>query len=224
MQLNHHGSTTTSNQTFLAAVKAEVAVAQASDDNTFGHPHRETVNKYLNTPVTNLSTHPLPDVPAPGSGPVFYQPEPPVDGDDRVTMQGISAGTRGGSNGTILLQTDGTTSYSLQSFDDGGGRINPTLHTYPVDGASPGLTANFPPTVAVDTNPVLPLATDAVTVTATVFDRETPTATALLTYSLNGVAQSPIDHDGWRDAGHLPGDDSRAAGRHARRLQRRRHI
>ena len=202
VQLNHHGSTTTSNQMFLAAVKAEVAVAQACETTTRSAiRNRETVNKYLNTPVTNLSTHPLPDVPAPGSGPVFYQPEPPVDGDDRVTIQGISAGTRGGSNGTILLQTDGTTTYSLQSFDDGGGRINPTLHTYPVDGASAGLTANFPPTVAVDTNPVLPLATDAVTVTATVFDRESPTATALLTYSLNGVAQSPIT----MTAGATPG-------------------
>ena len=202
VQLNHHGSTTTSNQTFLAAVKAEVAVAQASDDNTFGHPHRETVNKYLNTPVTNLNTHPLPDVPVPGSGPVFYQPEAPVPGDDRVTLQGISAAAPGaGGQGTIALETDGTTSYSLRSFDDGGVRLNPAVHTYPVDGASAGLTANFPPTVAVDTNPALPLAADAVTVTATVFDRETPTATALLAYSLNGVAQSALT----MTAGATPG-------------------
>jgi beta-lactamase superfamily II metal-dependent hydrolase len=193
VQLNHHGSTTTSNQTFLAAVKAEVAVAQASDNNTFGHPHRETVNKYLNTPVTNLNTHPMPDVPLPGTGPVFYQPEAPVPGDDRVTMQGISAagpGARG--NGTILLQTDGATTYSLKSFDDGGIRINPTLHTYAVDGASANATTNFPPTVQAETSPMLPLASDAVTVSAAVFDRETANTTAVLTYWLNGVAQSPI--------------------------------
>jgi beta-lactamase superfamily II metal-dependent hydrolase len=194
VQLNHHGSTTTSNQTFLAAVKAEVAVAQASDDNTFGHPHRETVNKYLNTPVTNLNTHPLPDVPLPGSGPVFYQPEAPVPGDDRVTMQGISAagpGARG--NGTILLQTDGATTYSLKSFDDGGVRINPALHTYPVDGASPGMTSNFPPTVMAATTPALPLASETVTVTAAIFDREVFTiSSAVLTYAVNGVAEPPV--------------------------------
>ena len=194
VQLNHHGSTTTSNQTFLAAVKAEVAVAQASDDNTFGHPHRETVNKYLNTPVTNLHAHTTPDVPPPGAGPVFYQPEAPVAGDDRVTLQGISAAAPGAhGNGTILLQTDGTTTYSLRSFDDGGVRINPALHTYPVDGVSPGVTTNFPPTVQVDTNPMLPLASEPVTVTAAIFDREVLTiSSAFLTYALNGVEQPAV--------------------------------
>jgi beta-lactamase superfamily II metal-dependent hydrolase len=193
VQLNHHGSTTTSNQTFLAAVKAEVAVAQASDENTFGHPHREVVNKYLNTPVTNLSTHPLPDVPAPGSGPVFYQPEPPVVGDDRVTQQGISAGTPGARNGTILLQTDGTTTYSLRSFDDGGIRVDPVVHSYPVDGVSPGFTSNFPPTVMVETSPVLPLASEPVAVSAAIFDRELfMISSAVLTYAVNGVEQPSI--------------------------------
>ena len=194
VQLNHHGSTTTSNQTFLAAVKAEVAVAQASDDNTFGHPHREVVNKYLNTPVTNGNSHPLPDVPVPGSGPVFYQPESPVNGDDRVTMQGIAAaGPGAGGNGTILLQTDGTTTYSLRSFDDGGIRVNPGVHSYPVDGVSPGFTTNFPPTVMVETSPAVPLASEPVTVTAAIFDREVFTiSSAILTYAVNGVEQTPI--------------------------------
>ena len=191
VQLSHHGSTTTSNQTFLSAIKAEVAVAQASDSNSFGHPHRETVNKYLNTPVSNLNTNPLPGVPLPGSGPVFYQPETPVAGDDRVTRQGIAAGTPGGGNGTILLQTDGTTTYSLQSFDDGGGRISPALHTYTVDGRSPGRTANFPPTVVVQTTPLLPLASDPVVVTANVRDQD-PISNVTLIYEINGVTQSPV--------------------------------
>jgi beta-lactamase superfamily II metal-dependent hydrolase len=52
VQLDHHGSTTGNNQTFLSALKAEVAFAQTGDNNGFGHPNRETVNKYLNTPDT----------------------------------------------------------------------------------------------------------------------------------------------------------------------------
>ena len=91
-------------------------------------------------------------------------------------MQGYTgAGTRAAAaRAPSCSQTDGTTTYSLESFDDGGGAINPALHTYPVDGASPGLTTDFPPTVAVRPSPVLPLATERVTVTATVNDRESP--------------------------------------------------
>ena len=56
VQLNHHGSTTANNQTFLSALKAEVAFAQTGETNTFGHPNRETVNKFLNTPDTAGAT------------------------------------------------------------------------------------------------------------------------------------------------------------------------
>src|SRR6185295_17094633 len=91
VQLNHHGSTTTSNQVFLAAVKAEVAVAQTGEDNTFGHPNRETVNKYLNTRVTSGNSFTAVGAPPPGIGPVFYQNEASPAGDDRVTQQGITA-------------------------------------------------------------------------------------------------------------------------------------
>src|SRR6202035_2401456 len=52
VQLDHHGSTTANNQVFLSALKAEVAFAQTGETNTFGHPNRETANKFLNTPNT----------------------------------------------------------------------------------------------------------------------------------------------------------------------------
>src|SRR5262249_18087292 len=86
VQLDHHGSTTANNQTFLSALKAEVAFAQTGETNTFGHPNRETANKYLNTPTTTGSTFTGEDVPpATGVGPVFYQNEASPSGDDRVT-------------------------------------------------------------------------------------------------------------------------------------------
>ena len=102
-------------------------------------------------------------------------------------------------NGTILLQTDGTTNYSLGSFDDGGAQIDAGLHTYPVDGVSTGLTTDFPPTVIAATNPVLPLAADAVTVTAAVNDRESPISSVMLSYSVNGVAAVAADDGARRD-------------------------
>src|SRR5262245_11840148 len=105
VQLNHHGSTTASNQAYLSAVKAEVAVAQIGTSNTFGHPNRETVNKYLNTPVTNGNLFTSTGVPPAGVGPVFYQHEDSPSADDRVTRQGHSGATAANAGkGTILLE------------------------------------------------------------------------------------------------------------------------
>ena len=153
VQLNHHGSTTTSNQVFLSAVKAEVAIAQTGETNTFGHPNRETVNKYLNTPTTIGSTYPGTSVStAVGVGPVFYQNEASPSGDERVTQQGYSAAAAGNAGqGTLLLSTDGITTYSLTSVDDGGVRLPAALHTYAVDGASAGTTTSRKPIAFVST-------------------------------------------------------------------------
>ena len=194
VQLDHHGSTTTSNQSFLSAVRAEVAVAQAGEANTFGHPNRETVNKYLNTATTTGNSFAGTGVPpASGVGPVFYQNEASPSGDDRVTGQGYTGAAPGSAGqGTILLATDGATTYSLTSFDDGGVRLPAALHTYAVDGASPGLAADFKPTVIPRTTPANPLASDALLVSALVNDRESPIDGVTLAYNLNGVAQSPL--------------------------------
>ena len=194
VQLDHHGSTTANNQTFLSALKAEVAFAQTGENNTFGHPNRETANKFLNTPDTTGTTFGGTGVPpASGVGPVFYQNEASPAGDDRVTHQGYTGAAAGNAgHGTVLLATDGTTTYSLSSFDDSGARLSPSLHTYAVDGVSPGLTADFKPTVVVNESPTVPLATESVLVTAAVSDRESPISGVTLAYSLDGVAQPPV--------------------------------
>ncbi len=193
IQLNHHGSTTTSNQVYLSTVKAEVALAEIGTTNTFGHPNRETVNKYLNTPVTSGLAFGGTGVPAPGAGPVFYQPEESPTSDDRVSHQGHSgASAAAAGNGTILLETDGVTTYSLKSFDDLGVRLNPSLHVYAVDGASAGVTTDFPPTVVVQTAPVAPLAVESVVVSAAVNDRESPISGVVLDYAVDGVLQTPL--------------------------------
>jgi beta-lactamase superfamily II metal-dependent hydrolase len=193
IQLNHHGSTTTSNQVYLSTVKAEVAVAQAGTTNTFGHPNRETVNKYLNTAVTSGNAFGGTGIPAAGAGPVFYQHEESPSGDDRVTHQGYSgAAAVDAGHGTIELETDGTTTYALASFEDGGVRLSPGTHTYTVDGISPGVTTDFPPTVAVQTAPVAPLASESVVVSASVNDRESPISDVVLNYALDGAVQPPL--------------------------------
>src|SRR5262252_3515561 len=193
VQLDHHGSTTANNQTFLSALKAEVAFAQTGEANTFGHPNRETANKYLNTPDTNGHIFGGEGVPPSGVGPVFYQNEASPAGDDRVTQQGYTGAAAGqAGQGTVRLATDGSTTYSISSFDDGGARLNPSVHTYTVDGASPGLTADFKPTVVVDESPILPIANENVVVSAAVNDRESPISSVTLAYSLNGSPQAPV--------------------------------
>ena len=193
VQLSHHGSTTTSSQRYLSAVKAEVALVQSGFTNTFGHPNRETANKFLNTLTTFGARFTGTGVPAPGSGPVLYQHEESPDSDDRVTHQGHTGAVAANSgSGTILLETDGMATYSLKSFDDGGVRIASALHTYPVDGASLGVTTDFAPTVIASILPEVPLATDTVTVSARATDRESAIASVTLTYSIDGTPQAPL--------------------------------
>ena len=193
VQLDHHGSTTGNNQTFLGALKAEVAFAQTGETNTFGHPNRETANKFLNTLDTIGASFAGTGVPAAGIGPVLYQNEASPAGDDRVTRQGYTGAAAGDAgHGTVLLATDGTASYSLSSFDDGGARLSSVVHTYAVDGVSSGVTVDFKPTVVVQTSPVLPLANENVTVSAAVNDRESPISIVTLAYAVNGVAQAPL--------------------------------
>ena len=193
VEYDHHGSTTANNPKFLRALKAEAAVAETGFTNTFGHPNRETVNKYLNIPATSGNTYGGTALPNPGAGPVSYQTDPSPATDDRVSRQGYSGAAPANSgNGTILLKTDGLTAFTMESFEDGGARLSSASHAYSLDGAGAGVTTNFPPTVIPSINPVVPTASDTVTVQAMVNDREDPITSVTLNYALNGTAQSPV--------------------------------
>jgi beta-lactamase superfamily II metal-dependent hydrolase len=55
LKVSHHGSGTSSTAEFLAAVDPAVAVIQVGDDNIFGHPDSEVVERLLTlVPAENL--------------------------------------------------------------------------------------------------------------------------------------------------------------------------
>jgi len=193
VELDHHGSTTASQRRFLSQIKAEGSLASIGATNTFGHPNRETANKYLNTPVTSGNTYGGESLPNPGNGPVYYQTDPSPATDNRTSVQGYSGADQAhAGQGTMLLETDGLVSFTMESFDDGGVRISPAAHVYALDGQGAGVTTNFPPTVIPNLVPRVPLATDVPVITALVNDREDPITSVTLDYSLNGAVQAPV--------------------------------
>ena len=117
-----------------------------------------------------------------------------------------------------MLETDGAGDlHAAQLRRQRRRGISPAVHSYTIDGASTGVTTDFPPTVVVDDH-----ARGAArrpsrsSCRRAVQRRESPIASVTLDWSLNGVAQTPAG-DG-AVGGGVPGDDSRAARRRARRL------
>lgn len=56
LQLGHHGSSTSSDPTFISAVSPEVAIYSAGVDNKYGHPHREVVSYITNAGIDLYGT------------------------------------------------------------------------------------------------------------------------------------------------------------------------
>lgn len=56
LKLGHHGSKTSSDDTFLDIVNPEFAVVSAGKDNRYGHPHTNVVDKVLDRGIELVST------------------------------------------------------------------------------------------------------------------------------------------------------------------------
>ena len=56
LQLGHHGSSTSSSQAFLNAVRPEVAIYSAAEGNTYGHPHDEVIARLLTMGIVVYGT------------------------------------------------------------------------------------------------------------------------------------------------------------------------
>lgn len=175
--VNHHGSHTSSNATFLGILKAEVAINQNSAGNDFGHPRAVVVQRILDTLDTD------------GNTPLFFQQNASKPGDTRsddTLATGIAdcddVDSAFGMPGSMLLISDGD-SYELSGC--GFGRV-----TLPAD-AGPGTLGNFPPTILeVDRSPRVPTSAQSVTVTSRVSDASI--SSVELRWWLGGVEQTPL--------------------------------
>lgn len=56
LQVGHHGSNTSSSEHFLKAVRSEYAIISAGEENDFGHPHLEVVERIQNLGIQILET------------------------------------------------------------------------------------------------------------------------------------------------------------------------
>lgn len=56
LKVGHHGSYTSSSPEFLAAVRPEIAVYSAGRNNTYGHPHQETITNLSDAGATIYGT------------------------------------------------------------------------------------------------------------------------------------------------------------------------
>ncbi len=175
---NHHGSETSSVPAFLSTLKAELGLAQMSASNGFGHPRAVVVQDFLNTLDTN------------GQTPIFIQQNPGDPNDTRsddTLADGIGdcddVDGAFGLPGTVALYSDGT-SYRVHACG-----VSPSAFS-----ADEGLgtIGDYPPAVMrVLRTPLVPLATEGVTVEADVEDLD-GAVTVELQYDLNGIAQTPI--------------------------------
>ncbi|MDR3239209.1 MAG: MBL fold metallo-hydrolase, partial [Clostridiales bacterium] len=56
LKIGHHGSVTSTDPAFLAAVHPDMAVISCAEDNSYGHPHTETLEKLENAQATVYRT------------------------------------------------------------------------------------------------------------------------------------------------------------------------
>ena len=57
LKAGHHGSRTSTSETFIAAVKPTYAIISAGKDNSYGHPHQETLETLIKASTTILGTY-----------------------------------------------------------------------------------------------------------------------------------------------------------------------
>lgn len=62
LKIGHHGGSTSTTEEFLTKVNPKYGVISLGSDNTYGHPHRETIDKLNKHKVTVLRTDELGDI------------------------------------------------------------------------------------------------------------------------------------------------------------------
>ncbi len=59
LKVGHHGSKTSTSDSFVKAVRPDIAVIQAGRDNKYGHPHKEVLETLQNNGVKTLGNYDL---------------------------------------------------------------------------------------------------------------------------------------------------------------------
>lgn len=59
LKLGHHGSKTSSSINFLKAVDPEVVIISAGENNSYGHPHKEVMDRVNSLDIRSLATYDL---------------------------------------------------------------------------------------------------------------------------------------------------------------------
>ena len=62
IKLGHHGSSTSSSEEFIKAVSPQVAIASCGKDNSYGHPHKETIELMDKLGINMLRTYETGDI------------------------------------------------------------------------------------------------------------------------------------------------------------------
>lgn len=175
---DHHGSSSTSSDaSFLSTLKAELAINQNSVENGHGHPNSVVVQRFKAT----LDSF--------GNAPLWFQTNPGKPGDTRsddAYADGIAdpddVTAIGGQPGTITVLSDGA------SYQVYGGAIEPLANL--ADSGTHSL-ADFPPAILTTSYaPLVPAASQAITVAAEI--RDETTISASLAYEVDDVAQTPV--------------------------------
>ncbi|MBI4468467.1 MAG: MBL fold metallo-hydrolase [Acidobacteria bacterium] len=176
VQLNHHGSRTSGNTAFLQTLRAEVGIVQMGSNNEFFHPSLVVTDRFINGTPTNGQVPPAPNFNVPVERVPFFIQNQLSPNSSSVSQQGLVAG------GHIEIATDGAT------YVVGGGVLHPI--TMATDGAGRGVRRDFPPSVRLRSDPLVPAARQPAAIFVQASDDSTFPARLEATVEIDGG--SPI--------------------------------
>ncbi len=100
LKLGHHGSSTSTCNDFLDAVNPKYAIVSAGKDNSYGHPHKETISKLNEKNIQTFITYDCGTVTATSDGNNIYIKTESGEATESVGKNEISNNTLNDTNNT----------------------------------------------------------------------------------------------------------------------------
>lgn len=121
LKAGHHGSSTSTSDDFLAAVSPSCAVISCGEDNKYGHPHAETMNKFRQMGITVYRTDEQGTITATSDGTSLTWNTSPSDswltgepsGSSQQTDQSFDGSDSGQNAGTTYILNTNTMKFHL---------------------------------------------------------------------------------------------------------------